>query len=745
VCGAPNVKAGQKVLVACVGAELFFHGKSEGLVIRRAKIRGVASEGMICAEDELGLGTSHDGIMVLPEGTPIGIPAATYFQVATDAVLEIGLTPNRTDAMSHIGVARDLVACVAFRTKQNISLKVPEIFSVDTQARLPVTIGIKNSNGCKRYTGITLAGATVGQSPAWLRNRLEAIGVKTINSVVDITNYVLHETGHPLHAFNYDALEGQKVLVQALPEGTPFTTLDGIERKLAEADLMICDAGKPLCIAGVYGGLGSGVTETTTNIFLESAWFDPVFIRRSARHHGLNTDASFRFERGADPTITPYALWRAVNLICEITGAQVASPMLDVGEFADTPWSCTVQLRMAALDSVAGQHITPDEVHQILHLLGFVVVGSDSPGVLNLAVPGYRADVTREIDVIEEVLRIYGFDQINIPESIPVSFPVTSDDKARSAKSNIAGWLIHNGFNEVWNNSLASSAFTAEPDFSGRLMKPVRILNPLSQELDVMRTSLLPGLLENARHNLNRKISDFRLFEFGFVYSDIATDTAGNSVAERYFESPVLALIMTGSSSRESWLQPQKPSGFFDMKNSVVNLLRLAGYHHDTPEPEGCEVSPSWVGAVCFRQGNVMLARMGQVSPTIARQFGIKQDVWYAEINWHALSVRFMEKNILVEPLSRYPDVRRDLSMVVDEQTSFDAIRRTILDAAPQIVSEVNLFDVYEGKNLPVGRKSYAVSVTLKDTTKTLHDQEIDDVMQRIIQRLDRKIGAVLR
>jgi phenylalanyl-tRNA synthetase beta chain len=745
VCGAPNVQAGQKVLVACVGAVLFFHGKEEGLVIRKAKIRGVASEGMICAEDELGLGTSHDGIMVLPAETPVGIPAASYFQVTTDSVFEIGLTPNRTDAMSHIGVARDLAACVAFRSHQNIALKVPEILKVEPGADLPVSIQIMEHQGCKRYAGITLAGASVGESPVWLRHRLEAIGVKTINSVVDVTNYVLHEIGHPLHAFDYDNLSGQKILVKTLPVDTPFVTLDGVTRKLTDADLMICDAERPLCIAGVYGGLDSGVTANTTNIFLESAWFDPVSVRRSARHHGFNTDASFRFERGADPNIAPFALWRAVNLICDITGAQVASPMVDVGEFAETPWQCQVQLRLKVLDTVAGQHITHAEVLKILSLLEFDVLNSDSPEIMSLAVPGYRADVTREIDVIEEILRIYGFDRIEIPESIPVAFPVTSNVRAQILKTNVAGWLIHNGFNEVWNNSLSSSALPLATGWVGEIMDPVKILNPLSQELDIMRTTMLFGLLDNARHNLNRKNADFRLFEFGQVYAGRLACDPDASVTERYDETPVLAMLMTGNRTHETWMHPSAPVGFYDLKSVLIQMMRLAGVTPEMPEPVSYSANPLLTPCICYVINEKVIVRSGQVSLAAIKQFGIKQDLWYAEICWRSLTDMFQNRRFVAAPLPRFPDVRRDLSLILNQDTDFASIRKTIFHVAPAMVHEVTLFDVYEGKSLPAQKKSYAVAIILRDLSKTLQDHEIDGVMQQIIQALKHRLGAVLR
>lgn len=745
VCGAPNVKAGQKVMVACVGAELFFHGKDEGLVIRKAKIRGVASEGMICAEDELGIGTSHDGIMVLPDDTEVGIPASVFFHATSDQVLEIGLTPNRTDAVSHIGVARDLVACKAFRFNADLNLNIPEIQHTEVKASLPVSIRINDDHACRRYTGITLAGVKVGPSPLWLKRRLEAIGAKPINNVVDVTNYVLHETGHPLHAFDYNTLADQTIVVQTLPEGTTFKTLDGIERTLSEQDLMICDAEKPLCIAGVYGGLGSGVTENTTDVFLESAWFEPVSIRRTARRHGLNTDASFRFERGADPNITTYALWRAVNMICELTGAVVASDLLDAGVYTTTPWECHVMVSMSAINRVAGQSITYDEVNKILSLLGFKVLNSHDPEAIRVAVPGYRADVTREIDVIEEILRIYGFDQIDIPESIPVAFPVATGKRTRELRDQLNGWLIHQGFNEVWNNSLSSSAHTGATNLAGEQLTPVKILNPLSQDLDIMRTSMLYGMLENARHNINRKITDFRLFEHGHVYA-LSTAASGTSaVTDRYHEMPLLALLITGNTSRESWYQNSTPSGVFDLKGALDQLLNLAGFRLSDLKVEGCNTNPLLTDCVCVNVQNKTIVRFGMVSGSLSKDFGVKQEIWYAEICWKTLSEQFEAKHTIATPLPKFPDVRRDLSLVLDQNTTFADIKHSISQSGSGLIHHVNLFDVYEGEHLPEGKKSYAVAITLRDLSKTLTDLEIDEVMKRIIQQLGAELGAVLR
>lgn len=745
VCGAPNVAVNQKVVVAGVGCTLYPFGKEEGITMRKAKIRGVNSEGMICAEDELGIGPSHDGIMVLDSNAIPGSLASDYFRVVTDTVFEVGLTPNRTDAMSHFGVARDLAACISYREQKEVSLIPPVVNSVLKSVEGEgVKIEIENPEACKRYTGITLSGVQVAPSPDWLKNRLLAIGIKPHNNIVDVTNYVLHETGHPLHAFDLDQIAGKHIVVRNLQEGTPFVTLDGNERKLAAGDLMICDPGKPLCIAGVYGGIHSGVTEKTSNIFLESAWFDPISVRRTARLHALNTDASFRFERGADPGITIFALERAVTLLCEIAGAKVSSPMVDVGSFSIGGYSREIFLRLNKLNMLTGVEIETPDVIKILELLDFKLLEQKPEGLL-ISVPSFRVDVTREVDVIEEVLRIFGMDSVGIPASIRVAFPsANTPDLKAQLKHHISCFLTASGFFETWNNSLTSETYA---NLLGDLFPEagrVRMLNPLSQDLDVMRSSLMFGMLEATLHNINRKWEDIRMFEIGATYHTNPDSTTAHPVTERFSEIHALSMLMTGKNTSESWAHQQIATSIYDLKSYVDELLSITGFSPEKlslRKESGIQFSESG----CYLNGDIIVAKFGAIHPLILKHFGIRQPVFYAELDWAHLVNNYHQKKIKVTPLPKYPEVRRDLSLIIDRSVNFSAIRKIARQADPVLVKEVLLFDVYESDQLPQGKKSYAIGVIMRDADKTLEEPEIDKVMNKMIQQLSHQLGAVLR
>lgn len=746
VCGAPNVNTGQKVPVAIIGAELFPYDKEESFAIKKVKIRGITSEGMICAEDELGLGPSHDGIMVLDRNAVPGTPAADYFGVYKDKVFEIGLTPNRTDAMSHIGVARDLFACISFRENEALELKIPDVGSEFEPAsvKLELQVSIENNDACKRYTAIALSGVRVGESPEWLKNRLQAIGLKPHNNVVDVTNYVLQETGHPLHAFDYNHVEEGHIIVKNLPQDTGFITLDGEERKLSANDLMICDKNKPLCIAGVYGGINSGVTGSTTKIILESAWFNPRSVRRTAKYHSLNTDASFRFERGADPNITVYALKRAVQLICEITGARMDSKLVDAGEFAGECPENEICVRTQRIKTIMGSEIDQEALRKILTLLGFTVISDNSDEIL-LRVPSYRTDVTREIDVVEEVLRVYGMDNIPVPQKIPVSFPGQISDIAASLREKILAYLTSNGFYEVWNNSLTSSDFQDLLKGFTDNLSPVRILNPLSKELDSMRQSMLPGMLTNAAHNINRKWEDVNIFEFGTVYNQISSEYPAAPVTSQFHEKPVLAIISSGLNYEESWYQQRSEVSYFFIKHFVDEILRISGFSSDSIQIDDCSGNIFEVGATSV-YGNKPVAKFGLLSKSLVRKFGIKLPVVYAEFDWHLIIEVFGKQSINITPLPRFPSVRRDLSLVIDDSVKFQQVRNTVLEIrSKHLIRDIILFDVYERGNLPPGKKSYAIGIVMQDQGKTLSDKDIDFVMGEIFTVLNSKYGATLR
>jgi phenylalanyl-tRNA synthetase beta chain len=740
VCGAPNVAAGQKVLVATIGTTLY--SGEDSFQIKKSKIRGEASEGMICAEDEVGLGTSHDGIMVLPEDVEIGKAATHYFPVEKDVIFEIGLTPNRSDAASHIGVARDLAAILNFReSKKSYKLSLPSVddFKVEN-TDLNIEVEIADPEACPRYSGITISNLKIGPSPEWLKNRLKAIGVRPINNVVDVTNYVLFETGQPLHAFDASAVKGNKVVVQKLAEGTTFVTLDEVERKLSANDLIICNAEEGMCIGGVFGGLHSGVSEKTTAIFLESACFDSKTIRKTARLHGLQTDASFRFERGADPEITVYALKRAAQLIKEVAGGVISSEVKDV--YPKTIEPAKVHFRFEYLDKIAGQHIPSEQALSILEDLGVEVVKSDQNEAI-LLVPTFKVDVYRPADIVEEVLRVYGYDNIEIPAKLNASINISEGIDPDKLQHAVSDMLVANGLQEIMNNSLTRSDYSEKhPTFE--IEKNVQMLNPLSKDLDVLRQSLLFGGLESIAYNQNRKASDLKLFEFGKVYQFASEKTKNKEALDAYNESLQLDIFLTGDKQSENWNTISAPLDFYDMKFYVEAILRKLRIERNALTVN--ELSDELFDvALVYSLGKTELLRFGKLSQATTKIFDIRKVAFYANIHWENLLKSLPVSKVKYEAVSRFPAVRRDLALVIDKAIRFEDIKTIAHKTEPVLLQEVNIFDVYEGEKIAEGKKSYAVSFSLVDKEKTLTDKLIDKCMQKLQSAFEQHLGAVLR
>jgi phenylalanyl-tRNA synthetase beta chain len=735
VCGAPNVAKGQKVPVATIGS-ILYNDKGESLKIKKGKIRGEESHGMICAEDELGLGKSHDGIMVLDKDLKPGTLLSEVFEVENDFVFEIGLTPNRADAMSHWGVARDLKAGMS-QIKKNGSVVTPSVssFHVENRSRR-IAIKVENSELAPRYCGLTISGLKVSESPNWLKNRLKAIGISPKNNVVDVTNYVMHELGQPLHAFDADKIQGNEIHVKTLPSGTKFTTLDEVERELHEEDLMICDAEKPLCIAGVFGGIGSGVTENTTSIFLESAYFNPVSVRKTAKRHSLNTDASFRFERGIDPKITDYALKRAALLIQEIAGGDVSSNLDDVypKKFQDFQ----VYLSYEKINSLVGQELDKAAIKSILTSLDIRFNSVTETG-MGLTVPTYRVDVTREVDVIEEILRVYGYN--NIDYSTKLNATVARSPKFEDYKLQdiVGNQLTGKGFYEIMANSLTSEKYV---DLSQEL-KPennVNILNPLSRDLAVMRQSMLFSGLEAIVHNLNRKNENLKFFEFGKTYK---------KVGEKHIEEKHLTLFLGGNRSEnagENWTSPSKKTDFFHLKGTVESVLKRLGITELDFDSAKTDVLSEGLG---IYSGKTKLVEFGTVQKPILEHFEIEQEVLFADFHWENLVEtaikQYDEFGVKFKSIPKYPSVRRDFALLLDEGTQFAEIREITNKNGGKILKDVFLFDVYQGKNLPEGKKSYAVGFIFQDESKTLTDKQVDKTMLRLQKEFEGKLGASLR
>ena len=743
VCGAPNVAAGQKVIVATLGTVLY-GPEGESFTIKRSKLRGVESLGMICAEDEIGIGQSHDGIMILPEETPVGMPAAEYFQLESDYLIEVDITPNRADACSHYGVARDLYAYLV-QNGQPTALHRPSVegFCVDNHD-LDIAVEVENAEACPRYCAVSIKGCEVKESPEWLQKKLNTIGLRPINNIVDITNYIMMAYGQPLHCFDADMIKGQRIVVKTLPEGTPFVTLDGEEHKLSERDLAICNAEEPMCIAGVFGGKGSGTYEGTTNVVLESAYFHPTWIRKSARRHGLSTDASFRFERGIDPDGQIYALKQAAMLVKELAGGTISMEIKDV-EAEGLAKAFPVNIRYAQVNELIGKEIPAATVKSIVSSLEMQIVKEDAEG-LSLLVPAYRVDVQRPCDVIEDILRIYGYNNVEIPTSVKSSLNIKGDvDRSNKLANLISEQLVGAGFNEILNNSLTKEAY-----YEGLECCPpsslVHLMNPLSNDLGVLRGTLLFGGLEVIAHNANRKMANLRLFEVGNCYH---LDASKESTPERplapYSEESHLGLWVCGNRVEGSWAHPEEETSVYELKAYVMNILQRIGL------PLGGLVigngSSDLFGKslqIADRNGKVFV-ELGLVRRALTARLGIEMPVYFADLNWTALMKKVRNASVSFREISKFPAVSRDLALLVDKSVEFAAIERVAYACEKKLLRSVVLFDVYEGKNLEAGKKSYAVNFILQDETKTMSDKQTDAIMQKIIAQLEKQIGAKLR
>ncbi len=727
VCGAPNVAAGQKVLVATPGTTLYIEDKP--LKIKKSKLRGEPSHGMICAEDELNLGSSHDGIMVLDPEAPVGKPAAEYFNIENDYVFEIGLTPNRTDAISHYGVARDLRAAMLRFGHSSVELSLPSVLSFNTQeVSLPVKVTIHEPEACYRYAGVSLSNVQVGPSPDWLQNRLRAVGLSPINNVVDVTNYVMLETGHPLHAFDAQKIQGQEIHVKYLPEGTAFTTLDEKERTLSAEDLMICDAQKGLVLAGVYGGLDSGVSPETTTVFLEAAHFNPVKVRKSAKYHTLSTDSSFRYERGVDPEMTLYALKRAALLLTECAEAKVASEIAD--EHPVKIENQEVSLSLQHMNEFIGQEIPQEEVYNILHWLDIKIL-AENGGKLHLEIPAYRHDVTREADVIEEVLRIYGFNAIETCSKMQIS--VAQQEKRGEAqyRAKLSKTLSGRGFLEMINNSLTKASYYQAHGFSADAS--IAMVNPLSQDLAVMRQDLLFGGLEAVAYNTKRQNPNLRFYEFGRHYHKTET---------KFKEGNYLGLWISGNQNLENWQQATQKSNFFTLKGEVIRLLATLGLNQVEEQATETAYFEEGLDLYVFKK---KVGSLGRVSQDLLKDFDLDQAVYYASLDWDALVKWGQKQRLVMQDLPKYPQVRRDLALLLDKTVAYADLEKAALKAEKKLLKAVNLFDVYEGKNLPEGKKSYALSFILQDQQATLKDAAVDAAMERILKSFQKNFSAELR
>lgn len=728
VCGAPNVAKGQKVAVATVGTTLF-DKDGKPWKIKKGKIRGEVSMGMICAEDELGLGDNHEGIIVLDTAKKAGTPASEVFEIEYDEVFEIGLTPNRADAMSHLGVARDLRAGLE-QQDLSVELITPSTSSFHVENRtLKIDVSVADNELAPRYCGVTISGLKVSTSPAWLQNRLKSIGLSPINNIVDTTNYVLHELGQPLHAFDASKISGQKVEVKTLPGGTKFTTLDGLERDLHKEDLMICDANKPMCIAGVFGGIHSGVTEETTSIFLESAYFDPISIRKTAKRHGLNTDASFRFERGIDPNITEYALMRAALLITEIAGGEITSDIVDV--YPKKIEDHQVVLNFENTNRLIGQEIPRESIKKILTSLDMKIQNVTETGI-GMTIPAYRNDVTREVDVIEEILRVYGYNNIDFTTKLNASIAQTEITEDHAIKDKVSSQLTALGFSEMLCNSLSNESHVAlsenlNNDFN------IHILNPLSQDLAVMRQSMIFGALEAVAHNSNRKMPNVKLFEFGRTYHNFP----GGREEKKH-----LTLIITGDRAEASWSTPNRQSDFFYAKGVVTAVLERLGI--DITSEKSVQ-SDLFSEGITISKGKQPILELGVVHSKLAKHFDIDAQVLFADFDWDAVLSLIPTGNKIMQPIPKFPKVKRDFALLIDDSVSFDQLKNAAFQTEKKLLKEVSLFDVYTGRKLPKGKKSYALSFTLQDERKTLTDKQIDQIMKKLQQKFEKDFGAELR
>lgn len=739
VCGAANVAAGQKVVVATVGAVLYDGDSS--FTIKKSKIRGVESLGMICAEDEIGIGNSHEGIIVLPADAVAGTPAKEYYNIQSDYVLEVDITPNRVDAASHYGVARDLAAYLK-KNGYEVTLTKPSVDDFATELNEgAVSVSVENTEACPRYSGITISGVTVQESPEWLQNRLKAIGLRPINNIVDVTNYILHETGHPLHAFDKAEIKGNEIIVKTLPQDTKFITLDEVERSLDANDLMICNKEEGMCIAGVFGGLHSGVTEKTTDIFLECAYFDPTWVRKCARRHTLNTDSSFRFERGCDPNDTIYVLKRAALMIKELAGGNITGDIIDI--YPNPIANFQVQLAIDKVNKLIGQDIPESEIYAILQSLEIEVRG-ETGGILKLEVPTYRVDVQRDVDVIEDILRIYGYNNIEMNTKVNATLSYkTPTDESHQLQNLIAEQLTGCGFNEILNNSLTKQAYytdlTVYPEANC-----VKLLNPLSNDLNVMRQTLMFGGLESIAYNRNRRNGDIMFYEFGNCYSFHAENQKEDKILSPYSEQFMLGLWLAGNKITDNWAHPNEKTSVYQLKAYVMNIFARLGI-----DPKRIVLSTFnnelYSTAILIETvGKKTIGSFGIIQKKTLKAFDIDTEVYYAELNWDLLMKEVKSVKVKASDISKYPSVKRDLALLVDSTLTFEEIRKVAFSSEKKLLKDVFLFDVYEGKNLPEGNKSYAVSFIIQDDTKTLTDKQIEAIMSKIQKNVE-ALGATLR
>ena len=739
VCGAPNVAAGQKVIVADLGCVLYDGDKE--FVIKKSKLRGVESNGMICAEDEIGVGNDHSGIIVLPDDAVVGTPAAEYYHLESDWLIEVDITANRADGLSHWGVARDLYAWLlsnGYETKMHR----PDCskFKVDNHD-LPIEVVIENQEACKRYACVSITDCEVKESPDWLKNKLTTIGLRPINNIVDITNYIMMAYGQPLHCFDADMVKGHKIVVKTMPDGTPFQTLDGVEHKLSDRDLAICNAEDPMCIAGVFGGKGSGTYETTKNVVLESAYFHPTWIRKSARRHGLSTDASFRFERGIDPNGTIYALQQAAILCQELAGGKVSMDIVDV--YPEPIKNAVVDLSFDYVNNLIGKTLTPGVIKYLCRALDIEVKFETKQG-LSLEIPAYRVDVQRPCDVVEDILRIYGYNNVEIPTQLKSSLVIKGDEDRKHKLANLVSeQLVGEGFNEILNNSLTKAAYY-ETESNGNPTL-VRIMNPLSSDLNVMRQTLLFGGLESIQHNVNRKRQNLRFFEFGNVYTFDPEKQNNDDPMQAYKEQYHAALWVTGKRVEGSWAHKNEDSTFYELSAYVENILRRIGLKPGMTVRKKSENDIFSSGLTIENRGGKKLVEMGIITKKLQKQFGLDNPVYYAEMNWTALMKVIKKNEVLYTEISKFPAVSRDLALLVDNSVEFAQIEQIARQTEKKLLKKVELFDVYEGEKLPAGKKSYAVNFILQDEEKTMGDKQIDAIMQKLIANIKKQLNAELR
>ena len=748
VCGAPNVAAGQKVIVATVGTVLY--DGDEKFTIKKGKIRGEESLGMICAEDEIGVGTNHDGIMVLPADTPVGMPAKEYFGVEDDTLIEVDITPNRADAASHYGVARDLYAY--YQAKGiDTALTKPSVENFHVQSNdLPIEVVVENAEACPRYTGVSIKGVTIKESPDWLKKALNTIGIRPINNVVDVTNFVLHEMGQALHSFDADKIKGNKVVVKNATEGQKFITLDGVERTLSAADLMICNAEEPMCIAGVFGGQDSGISETTTNVFLESAYFDPVSIRKTARRHQLSTDASFRYERGCDPNNTLYILKRCALLIQEVAGGEIAMEVTDQGHNYFKPFP--VEFNIDRAHALIGKELGEELIEKILRALEMEIISKEDT-TWQIGVPRYRVDVQRECDIVEDILRIYGYNNVEFPEKLNTSLSYHPKPNPVALQIRISEQLTAQGFNEILNNSLTKVSYY-EPLEGLSLATCVKIMNPLSQDLGVMRQTLLFGGLESIQRNANRKNADLKFYEFGNCYHYDAEKIATRQAKDpnwvydplyAYSEEPHLALWLTGNKTPQSWVQKEEKASFYTLRAYVNNVLRRLGVNVQLLNMEPLNAELCSDGMVIKAPNGKQIGYMGVVNTKLLKAFDIDNPVYYADLDWNMLLKLHKQYKPVINDLPKFPEVKRDFALLVDKSVKFADLAKAALASEKKLLKAVNLFDVYEGKNLEAGKKSYALSFILQDTENTLKDKQIEAIMAKLQKVFEDQFGAKLR